>query len=67
MLKMSSTGLNARTDTSHHGLSHPSKVLGAVANVYTGTKCFGEISRHLQLKLNTTGILNVRTDKNLID
>ena len=68
MLKMSSTQINARTDTSDHGLSHSSKRLGTVANVLQAKKKrVGEVFPNFRLELNTLGILSDPTDENWKD
>jgi len=42
---MSSNSTNARIDTSDHGLSHPFKGVGAVANGLSGTQmCWRNVS-----------------------
>ena len=63
---MSLTPINVRMVTSEHGLSHPFKGFGAVANDLTGIK-HALVPLHFQLELNTTGFLSVATGKNLED
>jgi hypothetical protein len=47
MLKMFSIWFNAYIDTSEHGLSHPFKDLGAVANSLTGRPEYARKSEFL--------------------
>jgi hypothetical protein len=51
-------------ETSEHGLSHPFKGTGAVANGFNrDQKLFGEVCVHFHLELNILEPLNVPTDK----
>jgi len=63
ILKITSSWIGARVDAFDHGLSHLVKDLGAFVNVFALIMCpFVFI-----LELNTLGLLNVPTDKNLND
>lgn len=79
---MSSTYFNARVDTSDHGLSRPFKDpiangftddckwflrrLQMVSQPFT-MRWMNEASLYLQFQLHKLGLLNVRTDKNIMD
>jgi hypothetical protein len=65
MLKMFSMRFNASLDTIHHGLPHPLKDAGVVADSLTGihnamVKCLFVI----QQELHTQGYLDVPTGRN---
>jgi hypothetical protein len=52
-------------DTFGHGQSQAFKGPGAVANDLIGIKRVSEMFLHLQMKLNTRGLLSFSKDKNL--
>ena len=67
MLKISSTWINARLDTSDHRLSFSSTGPREVLNGYRASKCADEMSLYFQSELIVLGILSVPADKNVRD
>jgi len=65
MLKISSTWINGRMDTSEHRPSHPFNGPRAVANGLTGIIKCAEVCLHFGLQLNTRGFFSDPKDKNL--
>jgi hypothetical protein len=54
---------NARLDTSHHGLQHPCKGAGVVADsLDRHPQCDGEVPICCQDEMHTQGFLGVPTD-----